>query len=161
MVPRGKIDGVGWVAYVRPEIYRTLQPRARVEVARANALASRIWTQAIAASIAEGAKPGATMLLLPALNQMFDIATTRVLAMQMHPPAVIFLLLFGLALAGALLAGYGMAAGRARPAVHMVVFAAVMALAIYVIIDIEYPRLGLIRVDAFDQALVDLRAGMK
>lgn len=34
MVPRGKIDGVGWVAYVRPEIYRTLQPRARVEVAR-------------------------------------------------------------------------------------------------------------------------------
>jgi len=36
-----------------------------------------------------------------------------------------------------------------------------MALAVYVIIDIEYPRLGLIRVDAFDQALVDLRAGMK
>jgi hypothetical protein len=29
-----------------------------------------------------------------------------------------------------------------------------------VIIDLEYPRMGLIRVDAFDQALVDLRAGM-
>lgn len=34
MVPRGKVDGVGWIAYVKPEIYRTLQPRARAEVAR-------------------------------------------------------------------------------------------------------------------------------
>ena len=32
-----------------------------------------------------------------------------------------------------------------------------MALAVTIIIDIEYPRLGLIRVDAFDQALVELR----
>ena len=147
----------------RIEMYRLLHDpgAARAEFARANALAGRVWTQAIAASTAEGAKPGAPMLLLPALNQMFDIATTRALALQMHPPVVIFALLFGLALAGALLAGYGMAAGRTRPWVHMIVFAAVMALAVYVIIDIEYPRLGLIRVDAFDQALIDLRAGMK
>jgi hypothetical protein len=37
----------------------------------------------------------------------------------------------------------------------------VMAVSVYVILDIEYPRLGLIRVDAFDQALVDLRNNMK
>ena len=43
----------------------------------------------------------------------------------------------------------------------MIGFAAVMALVVYVIIDIEYPRLGLIRVDTYDQALVDLRASMK
>jgi hypothetical protein len=36
-----------------------------------------------------------------------------------------------------------------------------MAVSVYVILDIEYPRLGLIRVDAFDQALVDLRNNMK
>ena len=35
-----------------------------------------------------------------------------------------------------------------------------MAVAVYVILDIEYPRLGLIRVDAFDQALIDLRESM-
>jgi hypothetical protein len=39
----------------------------------------------------------------------------------------------------------------------MLGFALVVAFAVYVIMDIEYPRLGLIRVDAFDQALVDLR----
>lgn len=35
-----------------------------------------------------------------------------------------------------------------------------MAVAVFVILDIEYPRLGLIRVDACDQTLVDLRESM-
>jgi hypothetical protein len=35
-----------------------------------------------------------------------------------------------------------------------------MAVTVYVIIDLEYPRLGLIRVDAADQLLRDVRAGM-
>jgi hypothetical protein len=36
-----------------------------------------------------------------------------------------------------------------------------MALAVYIIVDLEYPRLGVIRVDAFDQALVDVRSSMQ
>jgi hypothetical protein len=36
-----------------------------------------------------------------------------------------------------------------------------MALTVYVILDIEYPRLGRIRVDAIDQVLVDLLDSMK
>jgi hypothetical protein len=43
----------------------------------------------------------------------------------------------------------------------MLVFAAVMAGTVYVILDLEYPRLGLIRVDSADQTLVDLRNGMR
>jgi hypothetical protein len=31
---------------------------------------------------------------------------------------------------------------------------------VYVILDLEYPRLGLIRVDAFDQVLVNVRDSM-
>ena len=42
----------------------------------------------------------------------------------------------------------------------MLGFALVMAVAIFVILDIEYPRLGLVQVDAFDQALTDLRESM-
>jgi hypothetical protein len=37
----------------------------------------------------------------------------------------------------------------------------VIGLTIYVILDIEFPRAGLIRVDAFDHALVDLLNSMK
>ena len=51
--------------------------------------------------------------------------------------------------------------GRSRNWLHMIGFAAIMAVAVCVILDIEFPRLGLIRVDAFDQALVELRASMK
>ena len=37
------------------------------------------------------------------------------------------------------------------------VFSVVLAFSIYVVIDVEYPRLGFIRVDSFDKVLVDLR----
>jgi hypothetical protein len=35
-----------------------------------------------------------------------------------------------------------------------------MAVTFYVILDIEYPHLGLIRVDAFNEVLIALRASM-
>lgn len=147
----------------RLEVYRKLPDlaAAQAELARSAQLQGEIWTRTVAAGRLEGAPPPATMLLLPALNQMFDITTTRTIAGQIHPPTVIFAMLFGLALASALLAGYGMAGGKARDWLHMMGFAVVMAMVVYVIIDIEYPRMGLIRVDAFDQALVELRANMK
>jgi hypothetical protein len=69
-------------------------------------------------------------------------------------------MLFGLALAASLMAGYGMTGSALRSRLHMLGFALVMAVAIFVILDIEYPRLGLVRVDAFDQALTDLRETM-
>ena len=46
---------------------------------------------------------------------MIDITTTRTMASQMHPPTIIFTLLFGLALVASLLAGYGMAGGCTPP----------------------------------------------
>jgi hypothetical protein len=100
------------------------------------------------------------MLLLLELGRR-DITTTRTMATKMHPPFVIFVLLFGLALTGALPAGHGMGSSKSRSWVHMVGFAAAMALALYVIVDIEYPRQGLIRVDSFDEVLVDVRETMK
>lgn len=83
------------------------------------------------------------------------------MANLLHPPFVIYLMLFGVALISALLAGYGMAGGHSRNWLHMVGFALVLAAAVYVTLDLEFPRRGLIRVDDFDQALVDLRSGMR
>ncbi|MDG4551569.1 MAG: DUF4239 domain-containing protein [Candidatus Contendobacter sp.] len=147
----------------RLEAYRKLPDLKATwaELDKANRLQGEIWSQAVVAGRAEGAPPAATMLLLPALNDMIDITTTRTMASKTHPPVIIFAMLFGLALASALLAGYGMAGGKSRNWLHMLGFAAVMAVAVYVILDLEFPRLGLIRVDAFDQALVELRESMK
>ena len=101
------------------------------------------------------------MLLLPALNEMFDIAATRVATTQMHPPAAIYGMLFVLTLICSFLAGYDMGAEATRSWVHMMGFAIILGVAVYVIIDLEYPRLGFIRLDAFDQLLVNLRAQLR
>lgn len=132
---------------------------AKEELAKANKLQGEIWHQAVAGSRATDAHPDAAKLLLPALNEMIDITTTRTMATQTHPPPIVFVLLFGLALTSALLAGYRMADGN-RSSLHIICFAAVAAVAVYVILDIEWPRLGLIRVGAFDQALDELRQNM-
>jgi hypothetical protein len=133
---------------------------AQAEERRATQMQGDIWRQAVAAC-QEAGVPHATMLLLPALNAMLDLTTTRTLATRMHPPTIIFGMRFGLALASALLAGYGMAGTPSHRWLHMLAFAAVIAAVVYVILDLEYPRLGLIRFQAFDQALVELRQSMQ
>ena len=134
---------------------------AKTELARSQALQGEIWSQAVAAARAPGSSPGAELLVLPALNQMFDITTVRVAATQMHPPVIIYAMLIGLALASALLAGYQTAAEKAYDWVHQLGFAGIVALTVYVILDVEYPRLGFVRIDAIDQVLVNVRQGMK
>jgi hypothetical protein len=128
-------------------------------LAHASELQQEIWTR----SVTECLKPEgerARLLLLPALNAMIDITTTRTVAMQMHPPGVVYLLLVGLLVASSLLAGLAMAQAPHRHYLRMFCFAAAMSVGVYVIFDLEFPRLGLIRIDAIDQVLHDLRAGM-
>lgn len=146
----------------RLETYRSLPPVAGAfpQMLTAAELQREIWEQSVAAS--RGAtNPQAAMLLLPSLNAMIDIANTRYMATQLHPPPIIFALLGTLALVCSLLAGFGMAGGRARSWIHIVAFAAILTLTVYVIIDMEYPRIGLIRIDEFDRALMDVRANME
>jgi len=132
---------------------------ALAELAKANALQGEIWSRAVAAC--QQSSTPLVAQLIPALNQMFDIATTRTMAAQVHPPAVVFLMLGVLALICALLAGYAMAGGKSRSGIHVLGFALIMATTVYVILDLEFPRFGLIRVDATDRVLLDLRASMK
>lgn len=99
-------------------------------------------------------------LFLPALNEMFDAVDMERMARRIHPPFIIFVMLGVAALATALFAGYGMASGRKRNVVYMIGIAATVSTAAYVIAELEYPRVGLIRVNAMDQVLVDLRESM-
>jgi hypothetical protein len=59
------------------------------------------------------------------------------------------------------LAGYGMGASESRSWVHILGLAAILAVTIYVIVDLEYPRLGFFQISDFDQLLVEVRAGMR
>lgn len=131
----------------------------KAELARTAQLQGEIWKRAIASEKESSQK--IVNGLLPMLNAMFDIVTTRTMAAKTHPPTIIFALLALLALAAALLAGHGMSGSKVRSWIHIVGFAAVISSTVYVIIDMEHPRLGMIRVDNFDQVLVELRQSMK
>ncbi len=146
----------------RLDVYRKLPDieAAKAALATSTHLQGEIWTQVVNASRLADSHPDAGKLLLPALNAMIDITTTREMAANLHPPAIIFILLFALGLGCSLLAGYGMATSP-RSWLHILEFTAITVITVVVILDIEYPRKGLFRADAYDQVLIDLRENMK
>ena len=56
--------------------------------------------------------------------------------------------------------GHGMAGRKSRSWTHIVGYVITMAGVIYLIFQLEYPRLGFIRMDSMDQVLVELRQRM-
>lgn len=147
----------------RTKTYRLLPnlDAAKTEMAESKKIQKQIWTKAISATALQDSHGDAGKLLLPALNNMIDIMTTRTMAIETHPPAIIYALLFSLGLICSLLAGYRMAVGQHRSWLHILSFALITVVLTYVILDVEYPRAGLIRLQAFDRALIDVRSGME
>ena len=92
---------------------------------------------------------------------MIDVTTARTIALQTHLPRLIVAVLVCVALLSGLLAGYAMARRRSRSWLHMALYAAVLAVTIYTVLDLDHPRLGLIRIDSADQALIQLRDSIK
>jgi len=146
----------------RIAIYQALPDidSSNAHAARATALQGEIWNGALAAL--RDAPAQASLLLIPALNDMIDITTTRAIALRTHTPTVILAALVLLTLICSLLVGYGLAGGKPFATnFHMIGFALMMTVTIYVILDLDHPRVGLIRLDYVDQALADVRTGMK
>jgi hypothetical protein len=105
----------------RIEFFRNLsliQYVGRQGVEQYGVLQNKIWAEAVA-GCREANSPAITSLVISSLNEMFDITTTRLAAMETHPPKVIFGGLVVLMLAGALLIGYGMAEGKNPSRFHV------------------------------------------
>lgn len=119
------------------------------------AIQLQIWNQALVACQTLNSS-STTELVLPAINSMFEIADTRIEMVKDHPPAAVFILLIGLAVISAFLAGYTTAKNQISNSIHILSYVAITAITLYIIIDMEFPRLGLITVNSYDQILVDL-----
>ena len=137
----------------------TDQVRTARSLAAVAALQTQIWDLAVGQAREDKSQP-LVQSLLPALNDMFDIATSRVLATRQHPHPAIFGLQLVLVLVSAFLVGFSQAKVTRQSRLHLVGFSLTTALALYLIIDLEYPRVGMISVHEFDRALVELRASM-
>lgn len=102
----------------------------------------------------------ATQQMVPALNTMFDIVTTRDAGNNAHIPDSILWLLFLLTCVGAFLIGYS-AVGERINWIIVGGFALVMVMTIYLIIDLDRPRQGIINMDQTQERMTGLRALFK
>lgn len=120
----------------------------------------KLWLSTMAAVKATN-NEATTLLFVNAIDDMLGIADTRILLTRVHPPVQIFILLIGLASLSSFLAGYSMAKNKTYSAVYTLCFVAITAFTLYVIIDLEFPRIGMIRVDGFDRFIAEMRDSLR
>jgi uncharacterized membrane protein YfcA len=65
------------------------------------------------------------------------------------------------ALLSGLLAGFALAKRQHRSWLHMLVYAAIISVTVYTVLDLDSPRSGLIRLDAADNAMRQLRQSIR
>lgn len=95
--------------------------------------------------------------MVPALNQVFDTATTRYWMDLNRTPASIFTMLFTLSFAAAFLGGYNSVGKEKFDWFLATGFCLFTSLVIFFVIDLDKPRSGVITLDNNQKAMTELR----
>ncbi len=122
---------------------------------QSDSISKIIWKQVSKLSHNQGYWP-ATEQMVPSLNGMIDIVTTREAGRKAMVPHLILVVLSILILVSAFLSGYG-SKNLERNKVLVIAFAVITTLALYLVIDLDRPRQGFVNLDSAEQLLVDLR----
>lgn len=88
-----------------------------------------------------------TTATLTSMNEMFDIAATRQALIEAHIPNMVMMVLVGFAAATAYLLGYGAGHEQLGHGAATTIVFALVSIAIALIVDLDRPRLGFIKID--------------
>jgi hypothetical protein len=125
-------------------------------LAEVDRLHERIWNAAVA-GVAE--RPAAMLGVLPPVNEVIDLHSTRLAAGRKHLPALVLVLLIASSLLSVAVMGYGCGLGGERRAPLTVALTLLIATSLWITIDLDHPRGGLIQLsDAPLQSLPFLAA---
>lgn len=140
----------------RLEFYAAGDDGARIQAAidRAEALQGAFWDRSMDAAVAT---PGSLplQLQLQSLNAVIDVHASRVTALRGRVPVRILELLLVVSIVGIGVVGLTIGLGSRRHRVAVVVLGVLLAGIVYVILDLDQPRRGHIRVS--QQSMEDLR----
>jgi hypothetical protein len=95
--------------------------------------------------------------MIPALNEMLDIAQTREIVLKSRIPDLILHMLFVCLVAGCFVAGFTSHTFGYRDWIIVGGFVVVTAMVVYTTIDLSRPLRGLIQDDAGQEAIRELR----
>lgn len=123
--------------------------------ARLISLHSDLWAKGVAA--VQG-QHDLGLLVLPPLNDVADLISAQSAARTRHLPTLIMGVILVCAFGSVASVGFSSVFIERRTHLPAVVLVVLIAAALWLIIDLDYPRLGLIRID--HQTLTDLRASM-
>lgn len=119
-----------------------------------NQLQRQLWSQATAVG-EQNPRSVPTGLFISSLNDVIDLYAKRLVALENHVPEIIIFLLYFIAFAAFGLMGYSSGAGGRRNFFTTSVACIAIAAVIIVIIDLDRPRRGLIRVS--EKQMIELR----
>ncbi|MBK7259841.1 MAG: hypothetical protein IPI01_18975 [Ignavibacteriae bacterium] len=139
------------VAYYEAQTDEDLIRAARQQ---ADAMAGRIWRRAAEAARSSGESLRSSQML-PAINAVIDAEARREDARRGHVPDPILALLFVLCFAGSFIVGY---ANKSRKIdwVVLLSYSLMTVMTVYIILDLDRPRRGLIETSAAHQNLLSI-----
>ena len=120
----------------------------------ADQIAKKVWSITVAYAKKD---PGRTVAsqLIPALNEMIDITTTRRATGEATIPDSILYVLFMLCITNAFLLGY-----ENKSKIDWIIvggFSIMLSITLFSIIDLDRPRSGLVNMDVPNQKIIELR----
>ncbi len=116
-------------------------------------LQSSLWTLAVAATDVDP-RPVTTGVFVKSLNDVIDSEGKRSALLQMHVPEVVLLLLFGAFISSGGIMGYSAGLSSTRMLIPLLLVSALITLIVFIIIDLDRPRRGMIQTD--QSALISL-----
>lgn len=125
---------------------------------KGDSISKTVWS-AVAAYARVNNITTRTSEMIPALNAMIDVTTTRRAAGEATIPDSILYFLFALCISSAFLLGYDH-----KGVINWVVvfgFAVMLSATVFTIIDLDRPRSGIVNLDGPNQKIVELRGMFK
>ena len=124
-------------------------------LAKTNVYSGRLWKHTVGLEQDDRYRVS-TLQMIPALNSMIEIVRVRESGRKAKVPALILTMLLALTLLSSFLVGYG-DKGKHRNRVMVCTFSLMITIALYLIIDLDRPRRGLLNLDSAEQNITALR----
>ncbi|WP_348811400.1 hypothetical protein [Flavobacterium maritimum] len=119
-------------------------------------ISSKLWKRACNLS-KDPANLAATQQMIPALNVMIDVTTSRLAGEKAKVPQSILIMLFFLALISAFYGGYSEGRKGRIDWIVQIGFCLLVSLVVLFTLDLDRPRRGFVNLDVPNQAIIDLR----